>query len=156
MTECPSTDILARDTHINALEHRRAKSKCLDTPSMKQRRTSMKGNPTSAVAKSIPLPDSMLCNRFLTCLCNLGWSSYNRYKIRIILGMNEKGLTKPSGTAILALPTFSSTVLSTPVSGLCLASSLAGHTMPCHSPWNVKGGGTYEPTFASSASRCSL
>ena len=41
---------------------------------------------TSAVEKSIPLPDSMLCNRFLTCLCNLGWSSYDRRKFNIILG----------------------------------------------------------------------
>ena len=42
--------------------------------------------PTSAVEKSIPLPDSMLCNRFLTCLCNLGWSSYDRLKFNTILG----------------------------------------------------------------------
>ena len=41
--------------------------------------------PTSAVEKSIPLPDSMLCNRFLTCLCNLRWSSYDRLKFNTIL-----------------------------------------------------------------------
>lgn len=158
VTERPSPDILARDADINTLEHRRAKGKRLNhQPKMNGRCWEKNEDLTSAVAKSIALPDSILCNRFLMCLCNLGWSSYDQYKITI-LGIIIKGtrLTNPSGTATLALPTPSRTVLSTPVSGLCPASLLAGHTMPSHSPWNVKGGGTYEATSASSASRWAL
>ena len=65
-------------------------------------------------------------------------------------------LTNPSGTAIIVLATLSSTILSAPVSGSCLAPSLAGHTIPDHLAWNFKGGGTYEATSATSASRWTL
>ena len=67
--------------HLGASSSQRQVPEC--TAQMnRQQSHRYKRLPTSAVEKSIPLPVSMLCIRFLTCLCNLGWSSYDRCKIQ--------------------------------------------------------------------------
>lgn len=64
--------------------------------------------------------------------------------------------TKPSGIAMLALPTFSITDLGTPVSGAWLAELSVDQTIPVHCSFRLEVAGVRIDASLSSASRWDL